>query len=230
MPMSVWYWVFSAAVAIQSLSNSALIVTRIIHVSNGRSILDSDAPAGLKLRKWFLMSLGVANSLRLLTTVIEDFYVVWWSLNPSTVWLLRCLPSVFFLLTTSFVTHYLGNLYFSLQGAEGSRFRTVWIALTAIFMLSETSFDLVLSLVPPTTSLALLHMTFLILALHGLTILASVWFFTITVWRSLSQNQTNVQTSKVLVRMLMLVAAVTLSLVAMTILRTDEYITFTEAR
>lgn len=219
----VWYWFLATCVAMLSLYNTGLIVTRIIHVSNGRSMLDADAPSGLKLRKWFLILLGVANAIRFIFTGIEEVLVLRLSISSSTLWILRCIPSIFFLLTASFVTHYLGCLYYSLQGSEGSQFRSIWFVFIFVFALTEFVCVSIFSVVSLKAFLHLLQFAFLILAIHGATILAIIWYFVVSVWRSLASNQSNSQTHKVLVRMLLLVTTVTISLLTMTLLRADEY-------
>lgn len=227
---NIWYWTFATCVAILSLYITGLIVSRIIHVHNGRSMLDADAPAGLRLRKWFLISLGVSTGVRSIFTAVEELFVAYWSIKTSTVWILRCLPSVLFLLTAAFVTHYLGNLYYSLQGSEGHKFRYFWLVVTLLFALAEFVCISVLSAVSWQAYLHLLHISFLILAVHGALILCIIWYFALSVWRSLAMKQQNAQTSKVLVRMLMLVTTVTISLLTMTLLRADEYEVISEER
>lgn len=224
------YWFFASLVGILSLSNSVLSATRIIQISNGRSMLDSDAPAGLKLRKWFLFTICVANAGRLATTLFEVFYVSWWSMKPSSVWMCRCYPSLLFLLTAAFVTHYLGNLYYSLQGSEGRKFRLLWLIMTLGFALTEVVCLSILSTVSPATSLILLHFTFLVLGLHSAIILLAVWYFTIAVWRSFWSGNNTAAVAKVMVRMMLLISAVTICLLVMLSLRLDEYSTFAAER
>jgi hypothetical protein len=136
------------------------------------------------------------------------------------------MPSIAFLLTASFVTHYLGNLYYSLQGLEGGIFRSIWFVSTFVFALTEFVCVSIFSSVSEKAFLHLLQFSFLILAIHGTTILIIIWHFTISVWRLLPSNQPNSQTHKVLVRMLLLVTTVTISLLTMTLLRADEYEVF----
>jgi hypothetical protein len=186
-------------------------------------MLDADAPSGLKLRKWFLILLGVANAIRFIFTGIEEVLILRLSISSSTLWILRCIPSIFFLLTASFVTHYLGCLYYSLQGSEGSQFRSIWFVFIFVFALTEFVCVSIFSAVSLKAFLHLLQFAFLILAIHGATILAIIWYFVVSVWRSLASNQSNSQTHKVLVRMLLLVTTVTISLLTMTLLRADEY-------
>ncbi len=226
----IWYWFFASLVALLSLGNATLIIFRIIQVSNGRSMLDQDAPAGLKLRKWFLISLCMTNAVRFLFTTVEEGFVARSTIYPSTVWILRCIPSVLFLLTTSFVTHYIGNLYYSLQGSEGKKFRSIWLIITLIFALTEFVCISILSAVSFEAYLHLLQFAFLVLAVHGFTVLTIIWYFTVSVWKSLASNQINAQTTKVLIRMIMLVISVTISLLTMTLLRADEYEMFSEKR
>lgn len=226
----LWYWIFATLVALLCLGNTTLIVFRVIQVSNGRSMLDADAPASLKLRKWFLVLLGVANAIRFLFTIAEEVYVARSSIEPSTVWILRCIPSVLFLLAASFITHYLGNLNFSLHGSEGRNFRSIWLIVTLIFALTEFVCISILSAVSIEAYLHLLQFSFLVLAVHGFTILITIWYFALSIWRCLASNQINSLSTKTLVRMLILVACVTMSLLTMTLLRADEYEQFSANR
>jgi hypothetical protein len=69
--MMVWYLTALLCTNIGSVGAGALALSKVINVSNGFSLLDPDISSGLKVRKWFLICLGLCNIARFTGTLIE---------------------------------------------------------------------------------------------------------------------------------------------------------------
>jgi hypothetical protein len=72
---AILLWLIIFFITILSLSNVIIIISKIIQVFNGSSVLDYDAPIGMKVRKWFLIFLSSSNLLRFLFSV---FFIIYW--------------------------------------------------------------------------------------------------------------------------------------------------------
>jgi hypothetical protein len=205
--------VIVSIIAIISLFNSTFSVTKIVQVSDGRSMLDNDATAGIKLRKWFLILTCLANFCRVSTAVIEIIQSTRGVLRIDVIWTCELFPTIIFLCCSSFLTHYLGNIYYSLSGSRGHQFRIIWMMIMIVFLLTELACILMFSNVASATLLLLLHFVFIVFSIQIGIILLTVAYFTWSLWGSLNINKYNVSTGKVLARLILLVIALVSSLV-----------------
>lgn len=120
--------------------NTILIGTKMIQISSGSSLFDADAPIGVKIRKWFLLFIAILNILRLSISVrflmliwkIPEFYSFKeFQTSPSEG--MSDFVSYLFLLVLSFFVDYLGRVYYSLNGLDGSLFHYTWLSVNIIF-------------------------------------------------------------------------------------------------
>jgi hypothetical protein len=72
---AILLWLIILFITILSLANVIIIISKIIQVSNGSSVLDYDATVGMKVRKWFLIFLTSSNLLRFICSV---FFIIYW--------------------------------------------------------------------------------------------------------------------------------------------------------
>lgn len=134
---------------------------KIVQVSNGFSLLDPDASNGLRIRKWFLLGISLANTLRFISSLAEfiifsikvvkdnadvesiSFYSTTNANIPYAVFIARMLPSISFCGNFSLVSLYLAYLHHTLRGADFSPVRIGWILTNAILFVAALQYVIV---------------------------------------------------------------------------------------
>lgn len=147
------YLVILVLIVFSSLSVSILCVVKVVQVFHGFSLLDPDVSVGLKLRKWFISGIAVANGLRCLSSTIEfatfaimvvkedrppssiSYYNGFNNRIPFVLLVCRVLPTLFFLAYYAYLALYLAGLTYSLRGEDISTVNMLWTAANAVLSL-----------------------------------------------------------------------------------------------
>lgn len=147
------YLIVLVSIIFSSLSVFILCVVKVVQVSNGFSLLDPDVSMGLKLRKWFISGIAIANGLRCLSSAIEfttfsimvvkedqppssiSYYDGYEQHIPYALLLCRVLPTLFFLAYYAYLALYLAGLAYTLRGDEISTVNMLWTAANAVLCL-----------------------------------------------------------------------------------------------
>lgn len=150
----LFYLVVVVLIIFSSLAVFILGVVKVVQVSNGFSLLDPDVSDGLKMRKWFISGVAIANGLRCFSSatelVIFSIMVVKEDLPPSSIsyygggfeniipyvlLVCRVLPTLLFLAYYAYLALYFAGLSYSLRGGEFTTVKMAWTAANAVLSL-----------------------------------------------------------------------------------------------
>ncbi len=216
-------WLFFLIICILSITNTYLIIHKIIHVSSGSSVLDIDAPIGIRLRKWFFLIIALSNFLRFVCNIVFFIYYLrndFWNIhylslqfigNDSIYWKLMNSPSLIVLLNYSFLTDYIGEIYYTLNGSEYRKFfRISWIIINILFCVIISGW-MIYSWFQSNMNYYYTHLlpwNFGLLGIYSTMISISLGYYSFYVIRFLL-NSSYSNPSKIIARLLTLVIVVT---------------------
>jgi hypothetical protein len=117
------------------LCNIVLILTNMIQISNGSYLFDTDAPIGIKIRKWFFVAVGISNFFRFSSSLIAVFWILRGSFTAMQILTLSTMSdlcSFFHLAVFSYAADYLCRIYHSLNGLHASAFQYFWLGFNIL--------------------------------------------------------------------------------------------------
>lgn len=227
--------------------NVIISVSRLTKVSNGNSILDSEASVGVKMRKWFFLFLSILNLIRIITLVLDfrgEYLFIFHHLTIE-LWqkkfhfILRIIPTTFQLLTFSFLALYIQQIYLHLLGSSTSLFTYLWVFYCALILLSITVVSIMFLALSSSQKilndssfhdtylrlLYLLKIMFILFFIYCISIFISLVSFTILIWKYFFAQIIGIYNySKVLVRFTILSMIICIITFCMSLASTFELI------
>jgi hypothetical protein len=201
-----------------------------MQVSRGYSILDDEAPQGLRLRKWFLILLALLALIRGLFITIElALYNEIASSVQHALWLMRTLPSLLFLWTTAFLNDYLWQMA-DLLNATNTHVSTVrFLSFFLLIFLFVVALFYQLHTANRSRQVEWEHerSSYSILAVSGTILTCSLGYSTISLTKSLYQS-TVANATKILARFLLLLCTQLVFVLSITIFRLVESLNATD--
>lgn len=181
---SVLYLASLAIANVLSIAITIFITYKIVKVSNGYSLFDPDASFGIKIRKYYMISIALSCFLRFIGTVVEFSVVAlvaltydskdldsWLMLHQDNfllvVWISRTVPSISFIMTFAILVYYLASLRASLYGIESNSLWYWTISIHSLVLIG-TIILLIFSEMTPLSSL--------LLAFYVIYFSLTVWF------------------------------------------------------
>lgn len=150
----VLYLLVLVCIIFCSLTVFILCVSKVVQVSNGFSLLDPEVSTGLRVRKWLLVGLAVANGMRCIASTVEfiifsikivkddqptssiSYYDGFQQPIPFTIFICRVFPTVLFLACYGTMALYVSELYYSVRELKFSSIRTFWVAINLLFLVA----------------------------------------------------------------------------------------------
>jgi hypothetical protein len=205
--------ILSTLIIIVALHTIWMAGQTVMQVTKGYYILDSDAPQGLRLRKWFLIIVTPTITLRVIVTIMEVLFRFFTNQNNLVLiaWSIRTLPSFLFLLALSFLGDYLWQIVEMLTQSNSYLLIARYSSLLAmIFLFTLEIFYWTKVVISKQEEWYHAQQTCAILSIGGFCISLSLIFGIVSVAQSLQKSHV-ANASKILARFLLLYGCITVT-------------------
>jgi hypothetical protein len=235
--ISLFCWIIIVLICLFSLINAVLSISKMNHISNGSSIFDSDAPQGLRMRKWLLILIGFSNTFRFIFSMFLFIYLIHLKWQHSSIllsndnyvamdnlsWLIVYVPSLPHLVTCCFLADYICSVYTSLCGSDDytrriNIYRKIWFALIS-FAIASSLFIIAFQFLGKISKSY--YWNYFITFSLSTAISMHLLFFSLKVFKEL-MGSSYVNPSKVLTRLLFIITIVGVSSLYTTIFQGIE--------